>query len=314
MCDGDKLLVLQDKKLINIAKRNMQGIVPLVYEMRKGKAQIISPEVLYQGMSLSFSSGNIGPKSNLITVVHNNGKEDREEAMRVVKWLTAEVNFTIDFAKTLYMPERPKEIDKIIKEHTKGGLPNFFQYAKDKQPNQCEPTNQSTMNRISDSFCFAPVRFAKTVSKFNYKYLLSNMAFEAESDSYKALERYDWWNRRKETFFNLDDYSDDNYAYRQLRQRIIDETGRDGQFVADSLITLLYTGRKNSLNKLLWSCFGGEIVENLKNNINSLGNICPVCGKRFAPKQSNYNYCSEECQYIAWKKYNAEKQREYRQK
>ena len=299
--DGDKLLVLQDKKIVGVAKRNMKNIVPLYYEMRKGKAEQIRPEVLYEGMALSFSSGNIGPKSNLITIVHNNGKEDRQEALNVVKWLTAEVNFTIDFAKTLYMPQRPKEVDKIIKAHTKGGLPNFFQYAKDKDPHQCEATNNSTMNRISDAFTFTPVKFAKTVSKFEYKRLLSDMSFEPTAKSYQVLERYDWWNTRKGMIFNQETnqaFSDASYPMQKIRENILTETGEDISFVTNSLVYLLYKHRKNSLNKLLWSCFGDEIVKNLQINTLSLGKICKVCGKRFEPNKfvgDRQLTCSEEC-------------------
>ena len=89
------MLVIKDKLLTTIAKRNMKDIVPLYYEMKKAKPQIINNHVLYKGMEIAYRTGNIGPKSNLITIVHNNDEENREEALDVVKWLTAEVNFTI---------------------------------------------------------------------------------------------------------------------------------------------------------------------------------------------------------------------------
>ena len=37
MCDGDKLLVIKDNLLTRVAKRNMEGVVPLYYEMKKAK-------------------------------------------------------------------------------------------------------------------------------------------------------------------------------------------------------------------------------------------------------------------------------------
>ena len=147
-CDGDKLLVLQDKKLINIAKRNMQGIVPLYYNMRKGNAESINAETMYHGMSLAYSGGNIGPISNNITKIWNCGEID-EKAINAVKWLCMQNNEVIDYAKTLYRSTPPKDIGKTIKSYTRANVPNFFQYAKDKQPHQCEPTNQSTMTNIS---------------------------------------------------------------------------------------------------------------------------------------------------------------------
>ena len=42
MCDGDKLLVIKDKTLTAVAKRNMKGIVPLAYELKKAKSQEIN--------------------------------------------------------------------------------------------------------------------------------------------------------------------------------------------------------------------------------------------------------------------------------
>ena len=126
MCDGDKALVIKDNLLVKIAKRNMQDIVPLYYEMKKAQGGLITPDSLYQGMSKAFVSGNIGPISNLITVIHNNSQENREEAMKVVKWLVMETNFTIDSSKTLFFIERPTYADEIIKRHTKSKLPNFF--------------------------------------------------------------------------------------------------------------------------------------------------------------------------------------------
>lgn len=95
MCDGDKLLVLQDRTLIKCAKRNMKDIVPLYYEMRKGKAEQINANTLYHGMALAFTSGNIGPISNNITKVWNSGKIT-QEAIDVIKRLCMENNFVIN--------------------------------------------------------------------------------------------------------------------------------------------------------------------------------------------------------------------------
>ena len=52
------------------------------------------------------------------------------------------------------------------------------------------------------------------------------------------------------------------------------------------------------MNKLLWSCFGDVIVENLKKNISGLGKVCQMCGHRFVPDKyvgERQVVCSEEC-------------------
>ena len=38
MCDGDILLVVEDKDFIKLAEKNMKNIVPLYYEMKKAFA------------------------------------------------------------------------------------------------------------------------------------------------------------------------------------------------------------------------------------------------------------------------------------
>lgn len=98
-CDGDRLLVVKDRTLINVAKRTMQNVVPLYYEMKKAKGGLLNADSMYKSMALAYTCGNIGPISNLISVVHNNNEEDREEADKVVKWLTMETNFTINISR-----------------------------------------------------------------------------------------------------------------------------------------------------------------------------------------------------------------------
>lgn len=311
-CDGDKLLVLKDKKLINVAKRNMQGVVPLYYNMRKGKAEQINAETLYHGMALAYTGGNIGPVSNNITKIWNCGNID-EQALSAIKWLCMTNNEVIDYAKTLYRSTPPKDVAKTIQSYTKLKTPNFFQYAKDKDEEKCEKTNNSTMNRISDSFKFETVIFSKTLSKFDYRMLLSDKKFGLTADSYKVLERYDYWNRHKASIFNLGDKNlkDDNYAFLKIRSNIIDETGLGVEFIANSLVKFLYQDRKNSLKKLLWSCFGDVLVENLKKNTEGLGKICQVCGKRFKPNRGEQNlYCSTECYAEANRQKSLERWRE----
>lgn len=84
--DGDKALVIKDKNLINCAKRNMIGIVPLAYDLRKAKPSIITNEVLYNGMIAAYTGGNIGIVSNNISKIWNSGDITNAE-LDAVKWL-----------------------------------------------------------------------------------------------------------------------------------------------------------------------------------------------------------------------------------
>lgn len=93
--DGDKLLVIKDSLLTRIAKRNMKDIVPLAYNLRKAKGDILSNNSLYEGMSHAFTGGNIGPISNNISRVWNS-ENIGEEQYNVVRWLCYTNNAVID--------------------------------------------------------------------------------------------------------------------------------------------------------------------------------------------------------------------------
>ena len=94
--DGDRLLVIKDRLLIKVAKRNMQGIVPLFYEMKKAKGSLINNETLYDGMIKAYTTGNIGPISNNISKIWNCGQNSQQE-IDTVKWLCMENNYVIKY-------------------------------------------------------------------------------------------------------------------------------------------------------------------------------------------------------------------------
>ena len=100
--DGDMSLVVADKPFVKLAKRNMNNIVPLYYNMRKASPSIINNENLYKGLNLAFTGSNIGQYSNNITKIWNsdtfiNGtEEEKQEAIDLVKILCMENNFCID--------------------------------------------------------------------------------------------------------------------------------------------------------------------------------------------------------------------------
>ena len=93
--DGDKTLVIQDRTLTAVAKRNMKGIVPLAYNLRKAKGENLNSENLYTGMVHAYTGGNIGPISNNITKVWNSNNKISEEQLNVVRWLCMENNQVI---------------------------------------------------------------------------------------------------------------------------------------------------------------------------------------------------------------------------
>lgn len=295
--DGDKALVIKDRTLTKIAKRNMQDIVPLYYEMKKAKGGELNNQALYDGMTKAYTTGNIGPISNNITKIWNNGHVGQQE-VNVVRWLCMENNFVIDAAKTLYTPTRPKEIDKIIKSYTKANVPYFFQFAKDKLPSQVEQANESAMNRLSLSIPDKNIRYCKTVGRFDYRTLMKqDVGFDIQENS-KIVERYKYYNTHQNYLFKAEDENHSNqedlFMYQYIRDKILEETGAELDYVVNTLVAYLYTVQKTGTKKMLWACFGDVIVANLKNNVS--GKVCPICGRRFEPKRGNQDvYCSDEC-------------------
>ena len=102
--DGDKSLVVADKTLINVAKRNIEkyDIVPLYYDMKKAKPVHLNNKSIYDGLNAAFVGGNIGIYSNNISKIWNsdtfvNGsEEDKRRAIELIKVLCMENNFIID--------------------------------------------------------------------------------------------------------------------------------------------------------------------------------------------------------------------------
>ena len=92
MNDGDKSLVVADEALVEIAERNMVGIVPLYYEMAKADAVMVNPKEVYEGLIAAYTGGNIGVISNDITKIWNSDCVDID----AIKLLCMENNHHID--------------------------------------------------------------------------------------------------------------------------------------------------------------------------------------------------------------------------
>ena len=298
--DGDKILVIKDRLITKIAKRNMEGIVPLAYNLQKAKGGLLSWESMYEGMIHAYTGGNIGPISNNITKVWNSG-EIGEEQLNVVRWLTYTNNQVIDYAKTLWLADPPKEVKDTIKSYTKAKVPDFFIYAKDKERYQVEAPNNSTMNRIAAKIPDPKIKFSKSISKFDYRMLMNLDCDFSVSPESQVIKSYDYWNARQ-NLFNIEEdkhqKQEDIYMYQQIRQRIIGECkDKDIDYIVNTLVAYLYTVRKLSQKKTLWACFGDVIVENLKKNLEGKGRVCRMCGKRFIPDKFHPNAicCSKEC-------------------
>lgn len=295
--DGDIALVVKDKTLTAVAKRNMKGIVPLSYDLKKARGGIIDADRLYEGVSMAYTGGSIGPISNAISKVKNSGSGMTEEQIKVIAWLTMKNNQVIDFAKTLWKSEPPKEIDNIIKSYTKSKLPHFFIYAKDKEPWQVESPNDSTMNRISKAIPPSRVKYSKSISKFDWRVLTDGGEYTV-CENAPVIKAYNYCLRHQYQFNEENDNvkGADTYAAKMMREKILTDSGAELAYVVNSLVAYLYTVKQSSNKRLLWDCFGWDIVGNIHSNVTEIGRICPICGKRFKPTRGRQDvYCSDEC-------------------
>ena len=289
--DGDKSLVVGDKLFCEIAKRNMKNIVPLYYEMKKADDMVIDINCIYDGLSAAYKGSQIGIISNNITKVWNN--EDHIN-IDVVKLLCMENNFVIDYAKTLYKPTRPKEIDKIIKGYTKQKNPYFFIYAKDKERHNVESINQSTVNKICKSIKNTRLNFNKNklLLDFNYKMLMSDN-YNNTIDT-NLTEKYEKLNKTYHFKINMENDNNHNVAYiAKLIRDELSEFGYTKEEITDMLVYYLYKIKNSKYKESLWFCYGDVIVENLKNNMNKDTGACMKCGKRFTKNVPFQIYCDE---------------------
>jgi hypothetical protein len=266
----------------------MQGVLPLYYEMSAAKAEQITNAKIYESLLLAFKA-NIGEVSNNITKVFNSDNID----LRVVKWLTAENNYIIDFAKSLYMPTRPHWVDEIIKEYIKSKVPHFFIEAKDKENKNVEDLNSSTVNRLRKIIPNKAIRFEKIAGKFDYKMLMSEEVINLDREiikEYRRLERTKKWLIRDEQSRNKKEGK--FYVDKFIRNRL-KEINHNEERIVNVLVEELY-GRSKAKNKTtLWDCYGDILLMNFRENLKGTKQ-CECCGERIEVVNNKVKYC-EPC-------------------
>jgi hypothetical protein len=291
--DGDKSLVVAEKTLVEVAERHMKGVVPLYYEMKKASPVLLSNEEFYNGLNAAYTGGNIGAISNDITKIWNSGRVKKHE-LKAIKYLCMENNFTIDYAKTLYKPIRPKKVNELIKKYTKSKVPHFFIYAKDKEDNQTEPINESVVNKLEKLIINKNLSFRlKDFGKFDYRLLMNNPDIKIDDN---LIQDYIKINRKYHFKINMEDPEKTNINYiSDIIRNELDKYGYMEVEVTDMLIKYLY-GIKNSKSKeSLWFCYGEIVVDNLKYNIGNKKSICIRCGCRYK-KDAPAQKCCYNCQ------------------
>ena len=318
--DGDKSLVVSDEKLIEVAERNIEkyDIVPLYYNMKKAEPVRLDNASIYNGLNAAFVGGNIGIYSNNISKIWNSevfvsGTDDeKRDAINIVKLLCMENNFVIDYAKTLYKPERPNFAKEMITGYTNDLLPHFFKYAKDKEDGQVLDVNGSFVNKLD---CMIPNPRINCrnlgLDTIDYRLLMSNPDIECKvefvGNGKLVKERTDplivkYCELNRVHHFALDNalkidntFSPEVLSKSQLRHDIgykktydeirleLSQYGYDNNDVADILVKYLYDITKSKHKAVLWLCYGDIILSNLEKNVkHNIKDIqCVDCGEWF---------------------------------
>lgn len=307
--DGDKLLVHNNQTIIKCAKsfQNKYGMIPNYYDMPKANPEFLTSSSLFNGIVMAYHHGNIGTPSNEITKIWmtlspTSTREEIENAIEVISLRCADVNFTIDFAKTLYKPTIPDDIVKKYKSFSGKKVPHFFIYAKGKKKLQVEELGECNIDRISDIVKCNKIVFKNLLGKYSYKTLMKDPNVDMNSSKveqimslYRELEKTNLRKLSHIDISNLNTYEKmrtmlqieyDSNKQRDMFISMIDETK---EYVTDVLIKSL----QDDINKdTLWRLFGEVIYNNIKNNISNT-KLCSKCNNRFKTTNNRSKYCNK---------------------
>lgn len=331
--DGDKSLVVADKTIIKVAERNMQGIVPLYYNMKKAEPIQLSNVTIYDGLNAAFTGSNIGQYSNNISKIWNSEvfisgtDEEKQQAIDVIKLLCMENNFVIDRAKTLYMPERPPFVKELVTRFTKANVPHFFKYAKDKDEWQVSEINNSFVNKLNDIIPNPRINCRGLgLGTVDYTLLMRNPDIECKvtfTDRGKIIReetdplivKYCELSRKYSFAINNASqvdraFSPDVLKNYQLKQDLrykkitteikneLSQFGYSDSDISDILIKFLYHIRDSKHKMILWLCYGDYIYENLsiKLKLHTKTIQCVDCGEWISiPVKDNKTCRCDEC-------------------
>lgn len=297
-CDGDKSLVHNNKTIIKCAEsyQSKYKMIPNYYDMPKANPEILTNESLFNGIVMAYHHGNIGTPSNEITKVYdtldtNSTKEEIEHAIDIVALRCCDVNYVIDFAKTLYKPLIPKNILEQYKEFSKRKVPYFFMYAKGKTRSQVEDKSTNNINRISNIVKNNRITFKDMSAKYSYKELTTkkyNIDLDADINK-KIIELYDYIETQNRNIASKLDTTTMEYdekkkhyiltEYNRVKQleRFKEYINMPIDYISDVLVVYLH---KKSNKDTLWKLFGEQIYKNLSTNVGTT-KLCKNCGKRF---------------------------------
>lgn len=295
--DGDKLLVHNNKTIIKCAKsfQSKYGMIPSCYDMPKASPEQLCSSSLFHGIVMAYHHGNIGTPSNEITKIWatlnpGSSQEEVRAAMEVIALRCADVNFTIDYAKTLYKPEVPKQAASLYKQYSGKKVPHFFLYAKNKTVSQVEAKGKCNIDRISDVVKSRRIVFKDLLGKYSYSVLMqlpdTNIQTHQAEQIIALYRQIESTNLRRLSHidFSALDIDDKRKVLLQMefdadrqREMFVRLVDMPVSYIVDVLVKAL----RDDINKdTLWRLFGSEIYKNIETNLKN-SRICKRCNQRF---------------------------------
>jgi hypothetical protein len=309
--DGDDSAIVSDPLFVSVAERHMEGIRPLQYELGIAKEEMITNANIYKGLISAYSK-NIGEISNEISKIWATKEPDLDTIRRLV----FENNACIDFAKSLWFPTRPPEINKKMKDFTKGKVPHFFRFAKDKKKEQVAKINNSVVNMLVSKKIIPDKRihFEKVIEGFDYKKLMKNPRTNVDEKIVKLFEDINqskhWDIKRQLKELGNSRKACELAVYKEFRKELLKLGNRF--YVVDVLIKYLYDEKQTMNKQSIWFMFGNDIVRNLQLNI--LGIVeCVDCGEIIHEPKQRQIRCGS-CQCKRDKENNRKRQQKHRSK
>ncbi len=237
----------------------------------------------------------------------------KRQAENCVKRLCCQNNFVIDYAKTLYKPDFPSKIQEEIRVFTKGKLPAFFEFAKDKKSTELETRGESLVDKLYGRIPDKPINTRKLhLETLDYKKMMRHAEIVCAREV-SAL--YDTLNRRYPRKMNR---NEENGNLRYLILHVRDQFSTleySDEMIADMLVQYLY-GQKKRSKQLLWLCYGTYLVENLRKNVKT-GKTkairCTDCGEWVEIGATNNRTCRcPQCQKLHTRRNKTKMQQKYR--
>jgi hypothetical protein len=297
-CDGDIMLICDNQTLIKHAKRLIKkyDVVPLYFERKKPKKEIITNESIVESLFEAYRSGEIGIYSNYITKILNQPNITKDD-INTIKVLVVIVNRIIDSAKNKDNFEIPNKYKEILSEVEKVKLPYFFKYAKDKKEDNLDKLNGSVCNMLNELIKNPRFDFKNEVfGKFDYKMLMNNKDIDIDTElAGQIITEYRTLDLRKNFVLNVyhKEYTNYRGVYSDIQNKIA-EICEDSFYVCDVIWEYLCTYRYTNKKTTFWECWGDVAHYNLTKNLDCVDHdLCLMCNQPYVKKAHNQKYCIE---------------------